>query len=215
MSTATSKHVGFTFTETMGGFVSTGAQDFASGAKRGKAQGERLKFVATIRVEDLGSFLKNPAHSALMTGTIDSTSLGSKRPAGDGEFNLFMKDEAGRTRMRYRLPFEGADGQQYVLEGFKAVENDHTIDFWYDTTALFTTVRRAGVAGPDGVVSQGILRIRPIDLVPQVLSMRGLNTRNPAMHALALARFNLFFFVNVFREYALRLPGRKRQPAAS
>lgn len=207
--------VGFTFTETMGGFVAPGAKDFKSGAKKGKAAGERLKFVVTIRAENLSAFLKDPAHLAAMTGTIDSTSLGPERPTGEGEFNLFMEDEAGRKRMRYRLPFEGNDGAQYVLEGYKAVENDRAIDFWYDTTALFTTVRRAGVDGPEGVVSQGILRIRPIDLVPQVLSMRGLNTRNPAMHALALARFNLFFFVKVFSEYALRLPGRKRRAAAS
>jgi cholesterol oxidase len=199
----------------MGGFVSGDATDFRSGAKKGKKAGERLKFIVTIRANDLGAFLKDPAHSALMTGTIDSSSLGPGRKTGQGEFNLFQEDEQGRKRMRYRLPFEGSDGAQYVLEGYKAVENDRAIDFWYDTTALFTTVRRAGTEGTDGIISRGILRIRPIDLVPQVISMRGLNTRNPLKHALAVVRFNLFFFIKVFGEYALRLPRRRRSAPAA
>jgi len=204
--------VGFTFTETMGGFVGKGEKDFRRGSARGRRAGERFRFKLTILADDLGAFLASPAHEARMTGTVDSTSLGQGLEVRNAVFNLLERDESGRLWMKYRLEFTSDGGVPYVMEGFKDVHNDRMLDFWYDTTALFTEVRPADEGAADEPSFQGILRIRPLDLVPQVISMRALNTRNPLRHALALARFGWFFFATLVREYA-RPPRRAPREA--
>jgi cholesterol oxidase len=204
--------VGFTFTETMGGFLGRDDADFRRATAKGLRAGEKFRFKLTILADDLGEFLANPAHEAPMRGTVDSTSLGQGLEVQTATFNLLERDENGRLWMKYRLEFTSDGGVPYVLEGFKDVQNNRMIDFWYDTTALFTDVKPA--AEDSGEPSfHGILRIRPIDLVPQVISMRGLHTRNPARHALALARFGWFFFFTLVKEYAR--PPRRAQPEAS
>jgi cholesterol oxidase len=147
-----------------------------------------------------------------MRGTVDSTSLGQGREVRNAVFNLLERDDSGRLWMKYRLEFTSDGGVPYVMEGFKDVHNDRMLDFWYDTTALFTEVRPADMGAADEPSFQGILRIRPIDLVPQVISMRGLNTANPLRHALALGRFGWFFFFTLVKEYA-RPPRRAPREA--
>ncbi|MEZ4494476.1 MAG: hypothetical protein R3C29_14335 [Dehalococcoidia bacterium] len=213
MSDSKGRAVGFTFRETMQGFVGPG-DGFAAGQKAGKATGEHLRFRVTVAVDDLKAFLGDKEHSAEMSGTVDSGSLGIGMPIDGGTFKLFARDERGHRTMQYRLPFTSAAGETCLLEGYKDVHNDRTFDFWYDTTALFTTLHRPG--GTNGEASQliGILRIRPIDLIPQVWSMRALHTRNPARHVLALGRFGWFFASNILDEYRPGL-GRKRKNGMS
>jgi cholesterol oxidase len=206
---------GFTFTETMGGFVSQGADDFGRGLSQGKKQGERFRFKLTILADDLKAFLANPAHQARMTGTVSSTSLGEGLEVRNAAFNLLQRDtSSGRLRMGYHLEFTSADGVPYVMDGFKDVHNDRMVDVWYDTTALFTDVRPAEGAAGEAPAFRGILRIRLIDLVPQVLSMRGMNTKNPLGHAGALVRFNWFFSWTLMKEYA-RPPRRAPREASA
>jgi hypothetical protein len=100
------------------------------------------------------------------------------------------------------------------MDGFKDVHNDRMVDVWYDTTALFTDVRPAEGAAGEAPAFRGILRIRLIDLVPQVLSMRGMNTKNPLGHAGALVRFNWFFSWTLMKEYA-RPPRRAPREASA
>src|SRR5690606_13637907 len=94
--------VGFTFTETMGGFVGRDEQDFRRGSVRGRRAGERFRFKLTIFADDLGAFLSDPAHEARMRGTVDSTSLGQGREVRNAVFNLLERDPAGRRWMKYR-----------------------------------------------------------------------------------------------------------------
>lgn len=206
--------VGFTFTETMQGFVGMGA-DYAEGRRLGERAGERLRFRVTITMPDFRAFLDDAEHAALLAGTIDSTSLGQGLAVQDGTFKLFARDGRGHRTMQYRLPFTAADGTPGLLEGHKDVHNDRTIDFWYDTTALFTTLQGGPIQGGAGGNALGILRIRPIDLVPQVLSMRAVHTRNPARHAQVLGRFGLFFLGSMLDEYRPRLRRRADRGDAS
>jgi cholesterol oxidase len=192
---------GFTFTETMGGYVASGAETYRAGASRGRRNAESLRFKLTIRIADLRAFLHDPSHTAVMTGVVDSSRLGRGLQVDSGTFNLLQRMDSGRLRMGYHVEFRSRDGDPYVLEGFKDVHNDHVVDLWYDTTALFTILRPAdAVEGPD--VYRGILRISPIALVPQVLSMRDPNSRSLVRHATALARFNWFFSTTLAKEYA-------------
>ena len=204
--------LGFTFTETMGGFLGKGETDFRRGRARGKRAGETFRFKLTILADDLSAFLRDAAHEARMQGTVDSASLGRGLVVRNAVFNLLERDEAGRLWMKYRLEFTSDGGVPYVMEGFKDVHNNRMVDFWYDTTALFTEVRPADAGADAEPRFQGILRIRPLDLVPQVISMRGLNTRNPLKHVFALGRFGWFFFFTLVREYA-RPPRRAAREA--
>jgi cholesterol oxidase len=200
------RSVGFTFTETMGGFVADGAADYRDGAERGRAAGDDLRFNVRVTIDDLGSFIRDPDHRAALSGTVESKRFGAARPIESGVFNLFKRDESGRMAMRYNILFADTAGRRYRLDGFKDVHNDRIVDLWADTTTLFTTVRRADEPG-EPILSRGILWIRAIDLVPQVASMRGLHAPGIGAHGVALARFGAFFSGRLWYEYA-RLPAR-------
>ncbi|MGE0600806.1 MAG: hypothetical protein AB7J35_04400 [Dehalococcoidia bacterium] len=197
----TSTATGFTFTETMGGHLGDVSRTFEDAQRQGKTAGETLRFKVTITIRDLGAFLDDPTHQAPMTGTIDSSALGEDLPVEEGVFNLLERTPEGRLRMGYLLKFRSADGVPYVLQGFKDVHNDRMIDFWYDTTALFTTLRREDDA--EGTSARhGILRIRILDLAAQVASMRNPNGGGILGHVKGLVRFNWFFGFTLAREYA-------------
>ncbi|MGE3074062.1 MAG: hypothetical protein AB7N24_12470 [Dehalococcoidia bacterium] len=197
----TSSATGFTFTETMGGHVGDVSLTYEDGQRQGKADGETLRFKVTITIRDLSKFLRDPTHQAPMTGTIHSSTLGKDLLVEEGVFNLLERTPEGRLRMGYLLKFRSADGVPYVLEGFKDVHNDRMIDFWYDTTALFTTLRREDDVEGAGA-RHGILRIRLLDLAAQVASMRNPNGGGILGHAKGLMRFNWFFGFTLAREYA-------------
>ncbi|MHB8574651.1 MAG: hypothetical protein ACYDCQ_04905 [Dehalococcoidia bacterium] len=207
--------VGFTFTETMGGHVAPGEQEYAPAEKLGKKLGEKLRFKVTITMDDLDAFLADNAHAAGLSGTVEAKRFGGKVPIDSGGFNLFVEDASGRKQMRYTMTFRDTAGQAYRLDGFKDVHNDPGLDMWSDTTTLFTKVHRVDEAG-EHVAATGILHIRALDLIPQVRSMKALNARNPAESAAALAKFGRFFFDRLWDEYrsslkpSLPRPGRKR-----
>ncbi len=224
------KPVGFTFTETMRGHVAPGEHDdYAQAEALGKRLGDRLRFTVTIHIDDLDAFLTDPAHPARLSGTVEAQRFGGRQTLEDGRFNLFIEDEAGgRKQMRYSMTFRDVHEQRYRLDGFKDVHNDPGIDIWSDTTTLFTRVYRLDGAGEAGttavaagpVVATGILRIRAIDLVPQVRSMRAVGARNPAESAAALLAFGRFFFGRLWDEYHTSLKPsfprpRRRRPAES
>ena len=67
--------------------------------------------------------------------------------------------------------------------------------------------------GEGRVVVTGVLYIRPIDLVPQVLSMRAVNSSGLRAHASVISRFGQFFLERMLDEYLplpLPRPLRKR-----
>lgn len=207
-TTSPAPPLGFTFRETMGGYIATGLSDFAAAAALGRDRGETLRFRVRITIPDLAAFLDDPTHQARLTGTVEGRRFGGRAPIEPGVFNLFRADDRGRKQMCYRFSFRDTAGQRYRLEGYKDVHNGRIIDVWSDTTTLFTTVRRED-GGDEPVVATGILRIRALDLVPQVASMRGLHAGNASDGARALALFGRFFFSQLWNEYAPALPGSR------
>jgi cholesterol oxidase len=205
--------LGFTFTETMGGFLSAGAMGYRSGYARGQRAGEDLRFTLTVTADDLSRFVREPQHSAVLTGSVEGYWVGGTAAIEPGPFNLFARDRRGRRQMRYHFLFPGREGVRYVLDGFKDVHNDYVFDGWKDTTTLFTTLRREDAPGGPPT-ALGILKIRPLDLVPQVWSMRGVNARGLVDHLRALARFNLFFAGEMVREYTPRPFAARERDAA-
>jgi cholesterol oxidase len=210
--------LGFTFSETMGGYIAPGELDYAEAARVGRRLGEKLRFRVTILMDDLAAFLADETHAARMTGTVEAKRFGGTVPLEDGLFNLFVEDGNGHKLMRYTMSFGDTAGRRYRLDGFKDVHNDPGLDMWKDTTTLFTRVYRLEDGG-EQMVATGVLRIRPIDLIPQVRSMRALNAQGAAERAAALARFGRFFFDKLWDEYRSslvpRLPRRRRAKAAT
>ncbi len=203
--------LGFTFSETMGGFIAAGVGDYRQAAAAGRELDDPLRFRVTVTIPDLDAFIRRPEHEAALSGTVEAKRFGGRRPIDDGAFNLFIEDERGRKEMRYRISFRCADGHRYRLEGFKDVHNDRGLDLWADTTTLFTTVRDEE-APDEAVVARGVLHIRAIDLVPQVLSMRALNPRGIGDRLSALLRFGSFFAGRLWHEYG---PRAGRKPAGA
>ena len=208
--TNTKSPLGFTFTETMRGYIASGELDYRAAESIGRRQGDAFRFILTVRSTDLDTFVRNPSHEAELTGTIESERFGGTRPIEPGVFNLFMENERGRKEMRYRFFFSDPNGKRYLFQGFKDVHNDYIFDFWKDTTKLFVTIREDD-GGEQSVAATGILYIRPSDLVPQVLSMRGVNARSIVQHARAIVRFGLFFTERMLDEYLpFKLPSALR-----
>ena len=193
--------LGFTFRETMGGFIADGAGDCREAEVLGRRLGDQLRFRVRITIDDLARFIGDPAHAARLTGTVEAPRFGGTMPIDDGTLNLFIEDERGRKEMRYRISFQARDGRRYRLEGRKEIHNDRVVDVWSDTTTLFTTVRHED-GEEEPIVATGVLRIGLLDLVPQVASMRALHARGRGDQARALTRFGRFFFGHLWGEYA-------------
>lgn len=186
---------GLTFTETMHGTV-------RGGAPREEAAPARFRVTVTAPV--LADTLDDPAHPMAATGTVHVRGVTGPQGAkvSGGVVNLLTASDApAARRMLYTLPFFGADGQPYLLDGVKDVRDHGRIDVWDDiwdaTTTLHTTVRHGHT--PDGAaLSSGVLRLDALDFLRQLTTVRITGTRNPVRQAEALARFGIFFAGSVW-----------------
>jgi len=195
--------VGLSFTETMKGFLQKGAvpgaqEDLAAyvaAERAGQQANVYMEFTLTIAMANLDQFLADPAHPGVANGSVRVD--GFTGPAGvqvsNGVFNLFV--ETGRMydrRMLYALPFVGADGQPYLLDGFKQVHDDGRFDVWGATSTLYTVIR-AGHDRTGAVMACGILHILVTDFMQQLGTFAISGTDDPARKATALAQFGHMF----------------------
>jgi predicted patatin/cPLA2 family phospholipase len=189
--------VSLQFTETMRGFLGTGA-DFQSGHDHGKKQKAKFDVRFTIRMEDAAAFIVDPNHEASCNGTIDSPLVGGKVPAEGGRFNLLVNDGDPRKKhMHYRIFFKHANGSPLTMVGFKNVEDDKSQpEVWEDTTVLYTTLYAGHVEAAAEAhatkVAVGIIRIGIFDFIPQLTTFRT-EGGTPADRLAAMTRFGFLF----------------------
>lgn len=193
------------FTEEMTGHVGFGSEDFAEGAKAGRAAGEELMFHLTITVDDIDRFVVDPDHDATAAGWVRSQALGGRRPVERGVFNLFVNQADPKDkRMLYQLWFRDGDGRPLTLAGHKVVTDHPGLDLWSDTTTLYTRVLAGHVelaaAGGAQVVAAGILRIRAADFARQLTTFRATGP-NLKARAGALGRFSRLFVGSLWDVY--------------
>ncbi|NGO43757.1 GMC oxidoreductase [Streptomyces ureilyticus] len=187
---------GLAFTETMHGTVLPGGEPREDAAP--------ARFRVTVTAPVLTDTLDDPAHPMAATGTVYVRGVTGTQGAqvSGGVVNLLTASDGPAARqMLYTLPFFGADGQPYLLDGVKDVRDHGRIDVWGDiwgtTTTLHTTVRRGHA--PDGAtLSSGVLRLGAADFLRQLTTVRITGTRNPVRQAEALARFGVFFAGSVW-----------------
>jgi cholesterol oxidase len=154
----------------------------------------------TITVADVSSFVADPAHPGVVTGSIHVDGLTARdgEPVEAGTFHLFLDEGDPKARaMRYTLPFHTADGRRWMLSGVKDVRGRSIVDFWRATTTLDARLDPAeGEAG-----ARGRLRISAPGVARLIGSLR--LVRGGARHdpALTLWRFVRFYAGTVLRLY--------------
>jgi cholesterol oxidase len=204
--------VGLSFTETMKGFLQKGAapaaqEDIASylaAERAGQEANSYMEFTLTIAMPNLDQFLADAEHPGIANGTVrvDGFTGPAGAPVSDGVFNLFV--ETGRAydrRMLYALLFVGADGQSYLLDGFKQVHDDGRFDVWGATSTLYTVIR-VGHDRTGPVMACGILHILVADFMQQLRTFTVSGTDDPAGKAAALAQFGRMFMGTLWDVFA-------------
>jgi predicted patatin/cPLA2 family phospholipase len=186
-----------TFRETMSGPLTLGESDPLAGA--GKGRHTPLTFHATISVDDMEAFIRDPEHAARLVAHISYPPLGDYLPVKRGSFNLFKAGDAPHTRlMTYGMAFEHA-GREYYLSGTKTIRDDKGPDLWRDTTRLYCRLHEGSdERGP--VVGAGVLKLGVRDLLRLVSSMR--SAREGVAGAQAVAHFGRFFLGTLWDVYA-------------
>lgn len=186
---------GITFNERMDGFLAghSGQElernDYRAGYQQAKATGDACRFEATMVMEDIGSYVRDPEHRAKMTGKFF---WGSNEPAEmrGGEFQLYVKNpETGIREMRYRFDFDGPGGEQLTFSGVKWMKPKARINTWAPSTTLYSKITRA-----DGTVAWcGILTIGFKETAKLFQSLRPINATDKKEGRRAVIAFNRFF----------------------
>jgi cholesterol oxidase len=211
--TAAPPLLGLQFTETMKGFFSPKVQDdFAAGARQGKADGSPFEFTLTIISNDLDAMLTRPEHQARALGTVTAPSLSSQPLiVTEGEFNLFVEDpdHPDTRQMRYRMKMTTTAGRAYYFYGFKVVHNDPGFDAWTDNTTLYSTIY-AGDSQDSPILGRGILVIHQEDFLRQLTTIQVTAAANPVQQLEAKVRFGRFFTGALFDTYEVQFAKNNR-----
>jgi cholesterol oxidase len=186
---------GVTFNERMGGFVSPCSQTpqerdaFRQGSREGKQSGGECHFEATMLMEDIAAYVRDPEHSAKMSGTFHWGPVGEVEMR-NGRFQLFVKNpETGVREMRYRFDFDGPDGEPLTFVGVKWMKPKGRVNTWSPSTTLYRRIDR-----PDGTTAWcGILTIGLKETLKLFRSARPVGASNRAEGRRAVMAFNRFF----------------------
>jgi hypothetical protein len=186
-----------TFRETMSGPLTLGESDPLVGA--GKGRHTPLTVHATISVDDLEAFIRDPQHAARLVAHVSYPPLGDYLPVKRGSFNLFRSGDNPSTRlMTYGMAFEHA-GREYYLSGIKTIRDDQGPDLWHDTTRLYCRLHE-GTDERGAVVGAGVIKLGLGDLLRMVSSMH--SAREGVAGVQAVARFGRFVLGTLWDLYA-------------
>jgi cholesterol oxidase len=208
----TTQTIGLGFTETMKGFLDPShvpPDDYPSAEKAGQRNNCHVEFTLTITFPDLDAALADPAHAGVAKGVVhvDGFTDPNGAPVSNGVFNLFVNaGQVNERKMLYALPFIGADGKPYLLDGFKDVKDHGSFDVWGATSTLYTVIH-TGHVRTGAVVATGIMHILIPDFMHQLTTFQVSGTSDPAKKADAIARFGHLFMGTLWDVFAApRLP---------
>jgi cholesterol oxidase len=185
---------GVTFDERMDGFLAPREQTPVSGddyrnAARDGRNGGRCHFEATMLMEDVAAYVRDPQHRAMMSGRFIWEPVGTA-PMRNGEFQLYVKNpETGVREMRYRFDFDGPDGETLTFVGVKWMKPRARINTWSPSTTLYSQLLRA-----DGSTAwSGVLTIGVKETLKLFRSLRPVGATNRSEGRRAVRAFNTFF----------------------
>lgn len=202
------KKLTVTFRETMTGAFALGEADPIAGAEAGARLGTALALHASVRIDDIDAFVRDPTHTGSLAGSVDFPPFGIGLEGSAGVFNLFRPTEDPEaTHMRYELAFRH-DGKDYYLRGWKTVRDDPGFDLWSDTTTLHVTLHEGRDAtGP--VVGAGVLRLGVKDLAALLSTLDVPNAANSREKLEAIVKFGRFFAGKLWDGYVVPKFGRR------
>jgi hypothetical protein len=186
---------GVTFDERMDGFLSPSAQaaaqrdDYRAAYRQGRQAGGGCHFEATMLMQDIASYVRDPQHRAKMTGTFHWAPIG-QTDMRDGEFQLYVKNpQTGIREMRYRFSFDGPGGEPLTFVGVKWMKPKMRINTWAPSTTLYSHIEQA-----DGSTAwSGILTIGVVETLKLFRSVRPVGTSDRREGKKAVRAFNSFF----------------------
>ena len=140
-------------------------------------------------MEDIAAYVRDPEHSAKMSGTFHWAPVG-ETAMRDGRFQLFVKNpETGVREMRYRFTFTGPEGEPLTFVGVKWMKPKGRINTWSPSTTLYSRIERA-----DGSIAWcGILTIGLKETLKLFRSARPVGASDRAEGRRAVRAFNRFF----------------------
>jgi cholesterol oxidase len=198
--------IGFTFTETMKGYISELQTDtYLSAYTHGQNTNMPFQFTLSVFAEDVDAFVADPDHLATMAGTVLAPTLSSKAlTVSNAHFNLFVKDATNtdKKKMKYNFLMHSIEGKSYYFEGYKDVENNEGFDLWNDLTTLYIDIYR-GKNNTTPLLAKGILKINPLDFATQLGTMRSTNAQGLAEKSKGLLAFSKLFGLDVWDTYVL------------
>ena len=183
-----------------------GDDDYEKGERNGRNAGTALMFRLTITVEDVDRFIVDPQHEAMACGWISCDALGGRLPIERGVFNLFVDQAADPKdkRMLYQLWFQDGTGHKLTLIGHKIVRDHPGLDFWKDTTTLYTHIVDGYIPSEDfnghTVVGAGVLRISPSAFARQLTTFRATGSTITS-RIVVLTRFTRLFMGSLWDVY--------------
>jgi hypothetical protein len=192
------------FHERMSGWISFDERSYNQAMSHGRQLGNTCSQSLEIEIDDFDRFIKEPAHAARITGSVQCDSLGGELSVQPGsEFNLFVEDGGRRhKRMLYRLLLNDKDGRRMTLSGFKDVFDDPNLDIWSDTSRLFVRLLSGHVLSePSGgqlTVATGILHISHLEFLEMLGTFRA---SGGLRGVVTITRFNEFFVRELIEVY--------------
>ncbi|GAA4699490.1 cholesterol oxidase [Phytohabitans rumicis] len=200
---------GLTFTDRMSGYAGPAAHAGAAeeGAAQGRADGTRIEFTVTVRLDDLPGLLEDPARPGTLAGTVTAPVLSPRRlRVVDGVFRLVQRDatRVGTWQMRYSMGLEADDGRRFRFEGTKILHGADAfgLALWSQTTTLRVAITDAGTGE---LVAAGLMTLTPADLARLVASMRVTGVPGRRDQAAWLARFHARFLRSLLTIYTAPL----------
>jgi cholesterol oxidase len=186
---------GVTFDERMEGFLApcerepSGREDYRAAYSQARHAGGACHFEATMLMEDVAAYVRDPEHRAKMSGSFHWDAIGEVEMR-DGEFQLYVKNaETGIREMRYRFTFDGPDGEPLTFVGVKWMRPKARVNTWSPSTTLYSRVERAD----GGVAWCGILTIGVKETLKLFRSLRPVGAVDRSEGRRAVRAFNSFF----------------------
>ena len=181
------------FTERMTGWLSPGSGVSLAPAWTGRPKGScRLEFVLTIASNDVGALLADAATPMSLVGTVEAPALApGPLMVEHGELRLLepVPDQVETWHMHYAMDLVAGDGRRFHFDAIKVIRHGPPWMVWRETSTLYVTVTDESGA-PAGI---GVMRIRPVDFVRQLTTMRATAPGGP----LVAARY-VFGFLRLF-----------------
>lgn len=201
----TTSQSGVAFDETMSGAFALAETSPERGQEIGRQNDSRLVLHASVSIDNVDRFVRDPNHEGELTGSIEYEPLGGTIEGETGVFKLFApSDEQDLKWMVYELPFFHNE-TAYYLAGKKKVRDDPGFDLWSDTTTLYTHLYE-GTDTSGSIVGAGILSLGVDDLIDLVSTMQAPNTNSLEDEAQAVTTFGRFFLGELWETYATHLP---------